>query len=201
MWGLYFIQAQGYEVTKNILMQDNKSTILMANNGRFSCSKRTKHIKNRYFMIKYKIGKGEVIVQYCPTGDMWADINTKALQGSLLYNMRARLMVVDDNYDGDIEEQNTHPDLLPQESQECATTVSEETKKILDKDGAFRKVMSVTQAGIPNATRKTQVAVAALVLKTMARGTDKSSSHRRSVLGGKGNAILPRSIRTDRQRR
>ena len=22
MWGLYFIQAQGYEVTKNILMQD-----------------------------------------------------------------------------------------------------------------------------------------------------------------------------------
>ena len=30
MWGLYFIQAQGYEVTKNILMQDNKSTILMA---------------------------------------------------------------------------------------------------------------------------------------------------------------------------
>ena len=30
MWGLYFIQAHGYEVTKNILMQDNKSTILMA---------------------------------------------------------------------------------------------------------------------------------------------------------------------------
>ena len=47
MWGLYFIQAQGYEVTKNILMQDNKSAILMAKNGRFSCSKRTNHIKNR----------------------------------------------------------------------------------------------------------------------------------------------------------
>ena len=63
MWGLYFIQAQGYEVTKNILMQDNKSIILMAKNGRFSCSKRTKHIKNRYFMIKDKVGKGEVIIQ------------------------------------------------------------------------------------------------------------------------------------------
>ena len=36
MLGLYFIQAQGYEVTKHILMQDNKSTILMAKNGRFS---------------------------------------------------------------------------------------------------------------------------------------------------------------------
>ena len=47
IWGLYFIQAHGYEVTKNILMQDNKSTILMNKNGRFSCYKRTKHIKNR----------------------------------------------------------------------------------------------------------------------------------------------------------
>ena len=89
MWGLNFIQAQGDEVTKNILMQDNKQTILMAKNGRFSCSKRTKHIKNRYFMIKDKIGKGEVIIQYFPTGDVLADINTKALQGILFYKMRA----------------------------------------------------------------------------------------------------------------
>ena len=79
MWGLYFIQAQVFEVKKNVLMQDNKSTILMATNGRFSCTKRTKHIKNRYFMIMDKIERGEVIIQYFPTGDMWADINIKAL--------------------------------------------------------------------------------------------------------------------------
>ena len=65
MWGLYFIQAQGFEVKKNILIQDNKSTILMATHERFSSSKRTKYIKNRYFTIKDKIGKGEVIIQYC----------------------------------------------------------------------------------------------------------------------------------------
>ena len=64
MWSLYFIQGQGYEVTKNILMQDNKSTIPMAKNGQFSCSKRTKHINDINFMIKDKIGKGEVIIQY-----------------------------------------------------------------------------------------------------------------------------------------
>ena len=109
-------------------------------------------------------------------------------------------MGVDENYDDDIENQNTHPYLLPQESQECATIVSEETKKRLAKAGAFRKVMAVTIAGLPNATRKTQVAVDALVLKTMARRTDKSSSHHRSVLGGKGNAIRPRSIGTYRRR-
>ena len=74
----------------------------MDKNDQFSCSKRTKHINNRYFMIKDKIGKGEVIIQYCPTGDMWADINTKALQGNLFYKMRAQFMGVDDNYDDDI---------------------------------------------------------------------------------------------------
>ena len=79
MWGKYFIQSQGYEVKNKILMQDKKSTILLAKNVRFSSSKRTKHINNRYFMIKDKIGKGEISIQYCPTGDMWADINTKAL--------------------------------------------------------------------------------------------------------------------------
>ena len=62
-------------------------------------------------MIKDKIGKGEVIIQYCPTGNIWADINTKYLKDSLFYNMRARLMGVDENYNDDIEKQNTHPDL------------------------------------------------------------------------------------------
>ena len=81
-------------------------------------------------------------------------------------------MGVDEKYDDDIEKQNTHPDLLLQESQECATTVSEETKKILAKSGAFGKVMAITQAGLPNATRNTQVAVASLVLNTMVRRTD-----------------------------
>ena len=103
----------------NVLVQDNKLTILMATNGRFSSTKRTKHINNRYFMIKDKIGRGEVIIQYCPTGDMWADINTKALQGILFYNMRARLIGIDENYHHDLERENTRPTLLLQEAQEC----------------------------------------------------------------------------------
>ena len=111
------MQAQGFKVKKNIIMQENKSTLLMATNGRFSCSRHTKHIKNRYFMIKDKIGKGEIIIQYCSTGNMWADINTKAL--SLFYKMQAHLMWIDENYHDNIERLATHPDLLPQETQEC----------------------------------------------------------------------------------
>ena len=56
----------------------------MAKNGQFSRSKSTKHIKNRYFMIKDNIGKGEIVIQYLPTGDMLDNIKTKDLQGNLL---------------------------------------------------------------------------------------------------------------------
>ena len=131
-------------------------------------------------MIKDKIGRGEVIIQYCPTGDMWADINTKALQGSLFYKMRARLMGIDENYHDDLEREYTHPTLLPQEAQECG--VSDETKEVLRKAGAIRTLLAATTTGLPDVHRNTQAAVAALILmKSMARGT-QSSSHRRSVL-------------------
>jgi hypothetical protein len=45
LWARYFIESQGYTVEENVLYQENKSTILLANNGRWSSSKRTKHIK------------------------------------------------------------------------------------------------------------------------------------------------------------
>ena len=139
-------------------------------------------------MIKDKIGKGEIIIQYFPTGDMWADINTKALQGSLFYKTRARLMGVDENYHDDLERLATHPDLLPQETQECG--ISDENKELLHKAGAIRTLMAAKKQGLSTTTRNTQAAVAALIfMKLMVRGTSKSSSHRRSVLGDKGCAL------------
>jgi hypothetical protein len=47
----YFIKAQGYSIEQNILFQDNQSTMRLEVNGSFSSSKRTKHIKCRYFFI------------------------------------------------------------------------------------------------------------------------------------------------------
>ena len=92
LWTRYFIEAQGYAIDKMILYQDNKSAILLETNGKFSSSKRTKHIKTRFFFIKDKIASGELEVQHCPTGIMWADILTKPLQGKAFYEMRAKLM-------------------------------------------------------------------------------------------------------------
>ena len=96
-------------------------------------------------------------------------------------------MGVAENYDDDVERQDTHPDLLPQEAQECA--ISQETKDLLHKSGEIRTMVAAARRTLPKATRQTHVAVAALLVRSMARLTQESSSHRRIVLGGKGNAI------------
>ena len=105
-------------------------------------------------------------------------------------------MGVPEDYDDDVEHQNTHVDLLPKEAQECA--ISQEAQDLLHKAGAMRTLMTSTKKSLPNATRKTQVAVAALLLQSMIKRTKQSSSHRRSVLGDKGNALrtVGKGVRT-----
>jgi len=66
-----------------VILQDNKSTILIAENGIKSCSKRSRHIKIRYFFIKDLVDSGEVRIEYCLTEKMLADFFSKPLQGSL----------------------------------------------------------------------------------------------------------------------
>ena len=51
------MEAQGYNVDKNILFQDNKSTILLENNGKMSSSKRTRAIDIHYFFLTDQIKK------------------------------------------------------------------------------------------------------------------------------------------------
>jgi len=92
LWTLYFVQAQGYDVSHAEIMQDNLSTQLLAKNGKFSSSKKTKHIKAKFFFVTDKIRDGEIKVVDCPTERMWADILTKPLQGKAFREMRAVLM-------------------------------------------------------------------------------------------------------------
>ena len=99
---------------QNILYQDNKSTILLANNGRWSSSKRTKHIKSRYFFIEDKVDQGEVSIEHQPTNMMlmWSDVLTKPKQGKGFRIDRAMLMNVPEIYNDEEERKRTHPKLL-----------------------------------------------------------------------------------------
>jgi len=51
MWTRHFLAVQGQHVLTMEIYQDNKSTLLLAENGRTSSSKRTRHINNCYFFI------------------------------------------------------------------------------------------------------------------------------------------------------
>ena len=95
LWTQYFLQAQGYEVQPATIHQDNMSTMLLSNNGRGSSSKRTRHIKIRYFFITDRIKKNEVRVQYCPTDDMIGDFFTKPLNGAKFRKFRNIIMNCD----------------------------------------------------------------------------------------------------------
>ena len=56
----YFVECQGYTIDECIIFQDNMSALSLEKNGIVSSSKRTKHIKAKYFLIKGYYDLGEV---------------------------------------------------------------------------------------------------------------------------------------------
>ena len=88
LWTRLFLEAQGYSIEKNILYQDNKSSILLETNGRASAGKRSRAINIRYFFMTDQVEKGNVTIEYMPTDDMWADYMTKPLQGEKFRKFR-----------------------------------------------------------------------------------------------------------------
>ena len=94
LWTRNFLKAQGYGVKECILLQDNKSAILLEKNGKASSSKRTKHISIRYFFVTDRIRKGELSVEWCPTEDMLGDFWTKPTQGKQFTRVRDQIMGV-----------------------------------------------------------------------------------------------------------
>lgn len=91
IWARMFLEAQGYEIDKNLLYQDNQSVIKIEKNGAKSCSKRsTRHIDMRYYFIKDRLENVKVI--FCPTEYMVADFFTKPLQGKLFHYLKAIVM-------------------------------------------------------------------------------------------------------------
>jgi hypothetical protein len=94
LWTRYFLFSQGYGVVENLLLQDNRSSILLERNGRASSSKRTRHINIQYFFIYDWVNMKEVSPHWCPTKEMVADFWTKPLQGSHFRNLKDYIMRV-----------------------------------------------------------------------------------------------------------
>ena len=92
IWAREFMIAQGYNVRRNIILQDNKSSVLLENNGKASSGKRTRHINIRYFGITDRVAKKEAEIKWIPREDMVADYLTKALQGAEFRRFRNIIM-------------------------------------------------------------------------------------------------------------
>ena len=91
MWTKYFLEEQGYDF-KTVLLQDNKSTMLLLENGRESSSKRTRHINIRYYYLKDRIENKDLEIKYCSTDDMIGDFFSKPLQGLKFKKMRNKIL-------------------------------------------------------------------------------------------------------------
>ncbi len=91
VWTRYFVECQGYDINECVVFQDTMSALSLEKNCPISSSKRMKHIKPKYFLIKDFYESGEIDLRYCLTDIMWADVLTKHLQGQKFRDMRAFL--------------------------------------------------------------------------------------------------------------
>ncbi len=91
LWSRNFIKYQGISIGPAIVYQNNKGVLAVCKRGQNGNS-RTKHIALRYHFIRDLVERGEIILKYCPTKMMVADILTKPLQGQLFIDLRDRLL-------------------------------------------------------------------------------------------------------------
>ena len=70
-------------------MEDNQSAIAIAHNP--VSHARTKHIDIRYHYVREAIQDKVVVVKYCPTDKMMADVSTKFLPKRKFENFREGL--------------------------------------------------------------------------------------------------------------
>ena len=92
LWTRQFLEAQDYGVRENVILQDNKSAILLEKNGKASSSKRMKHISVRYFFVTDMVKKDRVSIDWCPTDAMIADFWTKPEQSATFIRNRDLIM-------------------------------------------------------------------------------------------------------------
>ena len=92
LWTKLFMESQGVAITSNVLFQDNKSAILLETNGKLSSSRRTCALNIRYFFLTDQVAKGNLVIEYLPTTNMWGDYMSKPLQGKLFQKFRCLIM-------------------------------------------------------------------------------------------------------------
>ncbi len=135
-------------INECIIFQDNVSALSLKKNGRMLSSKCTKHIKEKYFLIKDYYNAGEIDLRYCSTGQMWADVLTKPLQGQLFRDMRAFLQNCSRDYNDDHEWQED--ERAHQSTKQQVTTVTSSRECV---DGQLQNSRQKSKKNSPEKVR------------------------------------------------
>jgi hypothetical protein len=89
LWMRLFMQCQGYDIDKNMLYQDNKSTILLEQNGKSASLAHAPELSiSDTFFLTDQIAKANLIVEYCRITEMVTDYFRKPLKGKLFQTFR-----------------------------------------------------------------------------------------------------------------
>ena len=91
VWYKNLLQDMGIVTGAIEILQDNKRTIIMATQG--LNFRHNKHIMARKMYIQERIEMGEVILKYCKTSDMVADILTKVTNKSTLNKLKQEICI------------------------------------------------------------------------------------------------------------
>ena len=142
-----------------------------------SAGKNSKHIKNMFFLIADKAAKDDVEIRHMGTKSMWADVNTKLVQGQLFWTFRHHMMGVPVDYYDDVERRRTHPMLLPKVETERMTISDEEMLKATEVLAPTPKKMKLLSQ----------------VPKGILRGKDSKSTLSRSKLRQSKGVCWPES--------
>ncbi len=92
IWTCYFLLLQGYRIVESLLLQDNRSSILLERNGKALDSKHTRHINIQYFFITDWVNMKEISPHWCPTKEMVTGFWTTPLQSSHFRKLRDYIM-------------------------------------------------------------------------------------------------------------
>ena len=63
MWTKKFIEEQGFKINMNVIYQDNTSTIKLAQNGKTSSGRRTRHFDIKLFYVTNLVERKEVTIE------------------------------------------------------------------------------------------------------------------------------------------
>lgn len=93
IWAQNWMAAQGYQREAPVIYQDNTSVADILKRG--PCAQlRTRHLSIRHHFAGDLMKKKELVIEYCPTEDMIADILTKPLIGENFRRLRDRMVKV-----------------------------------------------------------------------------------------------------------